>query len=328
MIGVTAIFLVLGTLAGVAATHLGGHRSVTREPALEANLRSPNGIAVASDGSVYIAESGNARVRLMNRAGLITTVVGNGVRGFGGDHGRATAAELNGPDGLAVAGDGTLYIADFDNNRVRKVSPTGVITTAAGNGQAGFGGDNGPVATSVLNHPSGVAVGADGSLYIADFGNNRVRRVGLTGVITTVAGGGLAGFSGDNGPATQAALSNATAVSVGPDGNLYIADYGNHRVRRVSTGGVITTVAGNGQAGFSGDNGPATAAQLNSPNGVTMAGDGSLFIADYGNARVRRVEPGRNYLNYRGQSSKGVQRGQRSGDSHGTQSPYELGGGG
>jgi len=279
------------TVAGTGKAGFGGDGG----PATAAKLIYPWGVAVGPDGSLYIADSGNHRVRRVGRDGTITTVAGNGQpAGFGGDGGPATAAKLNYPYGVAVGPDGSLYIVDAGNSRVRRVRSDGTITTVAGNRQPGFGGDGGPATAARLAGPYGVAVGPDGSLYIADSGNRRVRRVGTDGTITTVAGNGGGGFGGDGGPATAAMLASPLGVAVGPDGSLYITDSGNSRVRRVGPNGTITTVAGNGQPGFGGDGGPATAARLWSPYGVAVGPDGSLYITDQGNrenSRVRRVGP-------------------------------------
>ena len=181
----------------------------------------------------------------LEQISIIFPVAGTGIAGFGGDGGQAKLAMLNQPEGVAVDASGNLYIADTDNNRIRKVSPNGIITTVAGNGIAGFGGDNGPASQAQLNHPEGVAVDASGNLYIADTGNNRIRKVSPNGIITTVAGTGIAGFSGDGGPATQAQLNQPEGVAVDASGNLFIADTDNDRIREVRTDGVIVTVAGN-----------------------------------------------------------------------------------
>ena len=194
----------------------------------------------------------------------------------GGDGGPATQATTHRPQGIAVGPDGSLYIADSYNHRIRRVGPDGIITTVAGTDVPGFGGDGGPATQATLDYPQGIAVGPDGSLYIADSGNNRIRRVGPDGIITTVAGtDGSQGFGGDGGPATQARLAGPWGIAFGPDGSLYIADSGNQRIRRVGPDGIITTVAGTGQSGFSGDGGPATQARLigpgESPSGRTAA---------------------------------------------------------
>ena len=216
----------------------------------------------------------------------ILTFAGNGQEGFSGDNGPATSARLNLPLGVAVDIAGNVYIADSGNNDIRKVSNS-VITTVAGNGTSGFDGDGFSPLSAELNSPSGVAVDSAGNLYISDKGNNRIRKVS-NGVITTVAGNGTGGFSGDNGPATSAALNGPTAVSVDAVGNLYIADGGNNRVRLVSKG-VITTVAGNGTAGFRGDGSSPLTAELNNPRNVTTDAAGNLYIADYLNCRIRKV---------------------------------------
>jgi uncharacterized protein (TIGR03437 family) len=261
--------------------------------ATSAQLRSPQGLAVDSAGNLYIADTGNQCIRKVTN-GVITTVAGNGTYGFSGDNGPAASAELGTPYGVAVDSAGSLYIADTNNNRIRKVA-NGAIATVAGNGTYGFGGDNGAATGAQLRSPQGLAVDSAGNLYIADAGNQRIRKVS-GGTITTVAGngsvsGGTSNFSGDGGPATGAQLWNPLAMAVDPAGSLYIADTGNQRVRKVS-GGVITTVAGNGTYGFTGDNGPATSAELWTPDGLAVDSAGNLYIADTGNDRIRKVSAG------------------------------------
>jgi uncharacterized protein (TIGR03437 family) len=257
-----------------------------------AQLNQPMGVAVDSSGNLYIADLHNARIRKVSN-GAITTMAGNGTPGFGGDTGPATSAQLNFPSGVVVDSAGSLYVADFYNNRIRRVS-NGVITTVAGNGTGGYGGDNGPATDAALSGPLAVAADSAGNLYIADDGNNRIRKVS-NGVITTVAGNGTdgyGGYGGDNGPATGAELYYPCGVAVDSAGNLYIADDGNHRIRKVSSTGVITTVAGNGTAGFSGDGGPATGAHLDYPQGIAVDSAGNLYIADTDNNRIRKVSNG------------------------------------
>ena len=258
-------------------------------PATSAELAQPTGVAVDSSGDLYIADNSNNRVRKVDSSGTITTVVGGGISGLG-DGGPATAAQLNQPVGVAVDGSGNLYIADAGNSRVRKVDGSGTITTVAGTGGFGFSGDGGPATAAQLNSPYGVALDGSGNLYIGDTGNQRVRRVNGSGTISTVAGTGTQGFSGDGGPATAAQLRDPVGVALDGSGNLYIADSANSRVRKVDGTGTISTVAGTGGFGFSGDGGPATAAQLNSTYGVALDSSGNLNIGDANNNRVRKVE--------------------------------------
>jgi hypothetical protein len=262
-------------------------------PATNAQLNAPYGVAVQADGSVLIADSNNFRIRKVSPTGIITTVAGNGTEGFSGDGGPATAAKLDLPVGVAATRDGGFLIADAINNRIRKVSSTGIITTVAGTGAEGFSGDGGPATAARLWSPNGVSATADGGFLITDNANNRVRRVSPTGTITTVAGNGRAGLSGDGGPALGASLSLGGSVVETPDHGLLIADTGNQLIRRVSPTGTITTVAGtsiNSFGGFSGDGGPATLAQLNAPSGVAVTASGGFLIADSGNNRVRFVD--------------------------------------
>ena len=256
-------------------------------PATAADLRYPYGVATRR-GNIYIADFNNNRIRRVSASGIISTIAGNGTAGFNGDGGPATAAELHGPTGVAVDGSGNIYIVEFYNYRIRKVNTSGIISTIAGNGTNGYGGDGGPATSAELHNPFGVAVGG-GNVYIADEVNNRIRKVCASGIISTIAGNGIYGYSGDGGPATSSKLSNPTGVAVDGSGNVYIADYNSQRIRKVNTSGIICTIAGNGTGGFSGDHGPATSAELHSPQGVAVGGDGSVYIADYGNQRVRKV---------------------------------------
>jgi uncharacterized protein (TIGR03437 family) len=207
---------------------------------------------------------------------------------LGGDGGAATSAQLNIPAGLAVDGAGNLYIADFSNNRIRKVTSGGTITTLAGNGLAGYTGDGGAAANAQLTTPVALATDAGGNVYIADKGNNAVRVVNSSGIISTVAGNGLAGYSGDGGPAVSAMVGNPTGVAVDASGNLYISD-GSVRVRKVYSSGFINTIAGNGTRGYSGDGGVGVFASMNGPAGIALASNGNLYIADSGNSAVREL---------------------------------------
>ena len=273
--------------------------------ATAASLRSPAGVAVDAAGNLYIADQLNQRIRKVDAGGTITTVAGNGAVGFSGDNGAATAASLAAPTGVALDAAGNLYIADQSNQRIRKVDAGGTITTVAGNGTPGFAGDNGAATAARLGSPTGVAVDAAGNLYIADLNNQRIRKVDAGGTITTVAGNGTGGFSGDNGSATAASLRSPAGVAVDAAGNLYIADQGNQRIRKVDAGGTISTVAGNGTAGYSGDNGPATAASLSSPYSVAVDAAGNLYIADLNNQRIRKVDAGGTISTVAGNGTRG-----------------------
>ena len=274
------------TIAGTGERRFGGDGG----PAIQAQLDAPSGVVVDGAGNLYIADRANHRIRKVDSTGTITTIAGTGERGFGGDGGPATQARLNYPYGVAVDGAGNLYIADLANHRIRKVDSTGTITTFAGTGERGFGGDGGPASQAQINFPTGVAVDEAGNLYIADWSNARIRKVDGTGTITTIAGTGELGFGGDGGPAIQARLSLPYSVAVDGAGNLYIADQYNNRIRRVDSTGTLTTIAGTGERRFGGDGGPAIQAQLGDPTGVAVDGAGNLYIADQYNNRIRRVD--------------------------------------
>ncbi len=268
-------------------------------PATDAFLNGGFGLAVDGAGAVYIADTENQRIRKVGTDGIISTYAGGTFGGFGGDGGPATSAQLHGPAGLAVDRDGNLYIADTDNDRIRRVDHLSqVITTVAGTGTPGFGGDGGPATAAELSGPSGLAIDAAGNLLVADSGNVRVRRIdATTGFISTVAGDGVSRFAGDGGAATSASLAGAVGVVVDGAGSVFIADgFGDNRVRKVDPTGRITTVAGDGAIApnaasyFGGDGGPATSAELQSPTSMAVTADGSLLITDELNYRVRRVE--------------------------------------
>jgi len=278
-----------GTITTVAGNGTAGY-SGDGGPATSAELNGPQGLAVDGAGNLFIVDTGNNRVRKVDAAGTIITVAGNGTQGYSGDGGPAASAELNQPAGVAVDNTGNLFISDTGNSRLRMVNPAGTITTVAGNGNRGYSGDGGP-ATSAALIPVGVAVDGAGNLFIA--GAFRLRRVNPAGIIITVAGDGRCCHLGDGGPATSAELNGPTGVAADIAGNLFIADLGNHRIRKVNATGIITTVAGGGTrgdaGGYSGDGGPATSAQLNWPVFVTVDNAGNLFIGDRGNNRIRKV---------------------------------------
>jgi sugar lactone lactonase YvrE len=231
---------------------------------------------------LFVVDHLNDRVRVVGTDGIVTTIAGNGVLGSDlGDGGPATAASLFHPNYLAFAPDGSLYVTDRDNQRIRRIDLDGNINTVAGTGDIGFSGDGGPATEAELDLPGSLFIDQDGTVYFSDGGNNRIRKIDTNGVITTVAGTGKAGYSGDGGLATQAQLAGPQGVVVDAHGNLYIADYDNNVIRRIDTHGVITTVAGDGNAsGRLHYNGPALRGYIRAPEVLTIGPDGRLFITE------------------------------------------------
>jgi secreted PhoX family phosphatase len=262
-------------------------------PAVNAELSFMQNLTTDTAGNIYIADVDNHRIRMINAVtGAITTVAGCGISGqqdaFSGDGGPATAAHLYFPCGMAFDHSGNLFICDQDNQRIRMVNTSGIITTVAGNGIYGLV-DNVPAGNAEFRNPTGLVVDKAGNIYISDNANQCVRKVdAVTGIVTTVAGNGIMGYSGDGGPATNAQLNYPLDVALDGNGNLYISD-GNYCIRKVDTLGNISTVAGNGTAGFSGDGGPAVNAQLRTPWSIKADSVGDILIADDDNLRIRLV---------------------------------------
>ncbi|GEM_PF-325272 len=253
----------------------------------------PNGLFVDQDKSLYIADRWNNRIRVVDGvSGVVRTIAGNGTNGYSGDGGAATDASLNSPTDLVKNDSGDLFILDMHNQRVRRVgASTNIITTFAGDGTRGYFGDGGPATNASFFFPQGLALGPGGDLYVADRLNHRIRKISAeTGIVTTVAGDGIEGFSGDGGIATVAKISRPADVFVDILGNIYIASEGNNRVRKVGSSGIISTIAGNGIFGFSGDGGSATHARIGSPARVTVDAENNLFLAEKGNNRIRRID--------------------------------------
>ncbi len=276
---------IITTIAGNGTRGSGGDGG----PATSAVLNHPQGLAFDAAGDLYIADGGGSRIRKVTPAGLISTVAGTGTAGGIGDGGPATKAELRYSGAIAFDAAGNFYIADWGNNRIRMVTPAGIISTVAGNGNMGYTGDGGLALSAMLNQPQGIAVDAHGNIFVADQGNNVIREFTVGGKIKTVAGNGTAGYAGDGGPATSAELNNPNSVHVDASDNLYIADLVNNVIRKVTANGTITTIAGNGVMNYGGDGGSALKAELNQPADAEIDPDGSLVITDFGNSRVRKV---------------------------------------
>ena len=262
-------------------------------PATAAALNYPSAVTSDEAGNVYVCEAGGAGVRRIATDGTITTVFGSATtRSFSGDNGQASSATMDSPRGIASAGGGVFYVADTGNSRIRKVAADGVITTIAGTGTVGYGGDEGPATAADLDQPRGLALDpVRNVLYIADTNNSRVRALDLAGgTITTVAGTGTYGYAGDGGAATNAQLRSPFGLAVAPNGDLYVADRDGNTVRLVTHAtGVITTVAGGGNAHADGVQ--ATTAALSGPNDVVLDAYGSLYIAEGGGHRILKVDP-------------------------------------
>jgi sugar lactone lactonase YvrE len=265
--------------------------AVAQISALTVPLLLPSAIVFDASGNLYFAETGNHVIRKVDTAGHITDVAGTGAQGFSGDAGLAASATLDSPQGLALDSANNLYLADTHNHRIRKINlTTGIITTIAGTGTPGFSGDNTLATAAQLNLPTALAIDSANNFYLADTGNHRIRKISAAGIITTIAGTGTQGFSGDAGPATAAAIDSPTGLALDAANNLYLADTHNHRIRRIDAiTGIISTLAGTGTPGFSGDTTLATTATLALPHGLTIDAAGNLYLADTANHRIRRV---------------------------------------
>ncbi len=256
-----------------------------------AQLRVPSDLFVSADGTIYIADTANNRIRRVEPGGTIETIAGNGRRVQSSDGELATEVGIMSPSSVVVDGAGNVYYAEWTGHRVRKIDTTGRITTVAGNGEPGYVGENLPATETSLWTPSRIFLDGKGNLYIAEWHAHRIRIVTPDGTISTIAGNGNKGFSGDGGPAELASLDRPNGLFVTRQGEIYISDLGNHRIRRVDTDGVIHTVAGNGMPQHKGDGGPATDASLNAPAGIFVDDGGNLYISDTRNGKVRKVDP-------------------------------------
>ncbi|MGH3913570.1 MAG: protein kinase domain-containing protein, partial [Pseudonocardiaceae bacterium] len=277
----------INTIAGTGPKGYSGDNG----PATQAQLWNPQGIALDGAGNLYVADTYNHRVRRIDPSGTITTIAGNGTQESTGDGGPAVSAQLRFPVDITIDNSDNLYVAEAEGRRVRRIDPNGRISTVAGTGVEGYSGDGGPATQAQLGFPLALAVDDSGNLYIADTANGRIRKVDAAGMITSIAGSGTEGFAGDGGPAAVAELTLPEGVAVDQSGSLYIADTGNDRIRKVDADGGISTVAGSGIRGFSGDGGLAATAQLAQPRGIAVDRDGSIYLGDQGSNRARKIDP-------------------------------------
>ncbi len=259
--------------------------------ATAASIKTPDALVFDKTGNLYVSDAGNSRIRKVTPYGIITTVAGNGTFAFGGDGGLATAAQLYGPVGVAVDSIGNIFISTTADNRIRKVNTAGIITTIAGNGIPGYNGDGIPATAAHLLYPYIGAVDNSGNVYFSDYGNHRVRKINAAGIISTIAGNGSSVYGGDNGPATAAGMNGPIWLSLAPNGDIYVPDNVDHRVRKISAStGIITTFAGTGIGGNSGDGGPATSAKINFVCGVAYdKNTGDVILADRNANVIRKV---------------------------------------
>jgi hypothetical protein len=258
-------------------------------PAVNATLARPNGIAMDPSGNLFVVDYLSYRVRRIANNGMISTAVGNGSRGSGGNGGPAVSAQINAGYHITSDSNGNLLLADTHNGHIRRISNSGIISLVAGTSPFGYGGDGGQAVNATLYFPFGATAGPDGFTYIADYGNHRIRRVAPNGIITTYAGTGTCGFGGDGGAALSAQFCYPHSIAFDSANNMYVMDTSNQRVRKITPAGIISTFAGNGTQGFAGDGGPATSAQFFNPTSVTIDGQGLMYIADGGNARIRVI---------------------------------------
>jgi hypothetical protein len=278
---------IITTIAGTGGFGFAGDGG----PATAALLNRPYGITVDHSGNVYFSDEFNHRIRKISAAGTISTVAGTGITGYSGDGGMATAAQIWVPLYMGVDVADNIYFADNQNHRIRKVTPAGIISTVAGSGLAGYMGDGGPATAARLNFPGDMVFDPAGNMYFCDGINHCVRKVNPSGIISTIAGIGLAGFTGDGGPATAARLNEAQCVALDNAGNIYVSDYQNNRIRKINTSGIISTVVGTGLPLYNGDGIPATTANIDHPVGVWVDAANTLYLADQYNQRIRKLGP-------------------------------------
>jgi len=290
---------IINTFAGSYDTTYSGDGG----PATAAGIK-PRDVASDGNGNTYLACQNHNRVRMVNSAGIITTLAGNGGAGYSGDGWPATAAQVGGASRVATDKRGNIYIAHA--SVLRRVDAAGIITTVAGSSASGFGGDGGPATAALFNSITGIALDDTGNIYVMDGANYRIRKIDLDGIVTTIAGTGSASYSGDGGPASVAGVPGGGHLAIDALNNIYLSDVSTHRVRKISTGGIISTIAGTGVAGFSGDGGPAILAQLWNPYGIAVDSTGNVYLGVASNLRVRMIDYNNNMPAFSGGHSQAL----------------------
>jgi len=291
---ITASFLIfstqsysqdISTLYGTTVGYSGdGHLAINSQ------LNGPADLVYDINGNLFFVDVQNNVVRKIDANGIISTIAGNGTEGYSGDNGLATSAQLNVPYGIAFDRNNNLYISEIENNVVRKIDKNGIISTIAGNGTRGYSGDNGLATSAQLSAPFGITFDTNNNLYIGERSNNIIRKVDINGIITTIAGNGTQGYYGDGGLATNALLYGCRSVTFNDNGDLYISDGNNHAIRKVDVNGIITTVAGNGTRGYSGDGSMATSAQINFPRIVIFDNYDNFYFSESSSHVIRKVD--------------------------------------
>lgn len=277
---------IINTIAGIGIDGYSGDGGY----ATFAEISWSRGLTIDNSGNIYIIDSGNNCIRKINSLGIISTFAGNGWPfGYTGDGGLATLAKFNEPAGIAVDGSGNIYISDSNNNCIRKVDTSGIISTIAGTGVSGYAGDGGNALMAQFSFPKGLAFDLIGNLYVADTYNHRIRKINSSGIITTIAGNGISNYSGDWGLAISAELKEPNSIAIDAFNNLLFTDDGTHTVRKINMAGIITSIAGNGVPGSIGDGGLALYSQLYSPNGIAVDTYNNIYISEHGSHKIRVI---------------------------------------
>jgi trimeric autotransporter adhesin len=291
ILSIFSILLVIAAQAQIITTVAGGGTSGLGDggAATDCQLNQPVGVVLDPVGNLYIADRNNNRIRKVSTSGVVTTIAGTGVAGYTGDGGLAIFAKLNNPYGIALDASGNIYFSEQLNYCIRKIDAFGVISTIAGNGTAGYSGDNALATDAQISGAGFIVIDPAGNIYFPEFDNHCVRKVNASGIITTIAGGSGPGNTGDGGSATSAKLYHPIGLARDISGNMYVADYGNHRIRKINAAGYINTIAGTGISGYNGENVSATNALLNSPISIAIDNSGALYVGETDNYRVRKI---------------------------------------